>query len=79
MNLVEKDSYEIELMASKGNSFSLPVYPSFTIGQAGVVLYEANVNFYGSGLKIDIDIGNSGTSDTTITQVARAQNGLPTR
>jgi|GEM_PF-2485423 len=45
--------------------------PSYTspTGQAGVILYEANVNFYSNGTKIDIDIGNSGTSDTTIIQV----------
>jgi flagellin-like protein len=37
--------------------------------QAGVILYKANVNFYNvsSVKKIDVDIGNSGTSDTTIT------------
>lgn len=37
--------------------------------QAGVMLYEANVNFYNvSGVKrITLDIGNSGTSDTRIT------------
>jgi len=35
--------------------------------QAGVMLYKANVNF-GTG-KIDIDIGNSGTSNTQIIQV----------
>ena len=40
--------------------------------QAGVILYKANVNFYiynASGVivkKIDVDIGNSGTSDTQI-------------
>lgn len=35
--------------------------------QAGVILYKANVNFYSNGTKIDIDIGNSGTSDTQLT------------
>lgn len=37
--------------------------------QAGVMLYKANVNFYNvSGVnKIDVDVGNSGTSDTMIT------------
>jgi flagellin-like protein len=44
-------------------------YTGHLTGQAGVVLYQANVNFYGSGSKIDIDIGNSGTSDTSIIQV----------
>jgi flagellin-like protein len=44
-------------------------YMAHTTGQAGVVPYLANVNFYGSGTKIDIDIGNSGTSDTTIIQL----------
>ena len=44
-------------------------YTGHLTGQAGVVLYEANVNFYGNGSRIDIDIGNSGTSDTTIIQV----------
>ena len=36
---------------------------------AGVILYKSNINFYGSGTKIDIDIGNSGTADTKIIQV----------
>jgi flagellin-like protein len=44
-------------------------YMAHTTGQAGVVLYKANVNFYGNGTKIDIDVGNSGTSDTRIIQV----------
>jgi flagellin-like protein len=37
--------------------------------QAGVMLYKANVNFYehNSTLMIDIDVGNSGTSDTQLT------------
>ena len=34
-----------------------------------VILYKANVRFYGNGTSIDIDIGNSGTSDTQIVQV----------
>jgi len=38
--------------------------------QAGVMLYDANVRFYGTGSNsIDIDIGNKGTSDTQILQV----------
>jgi len=44
-------------------------YMSSAGQQAGVMLYKANVNFYGSGTKIDIDIGNSGTSGTQIIQV----------
>jgi|YelNatPaOPRAMG01_1025707.scaffolds.fasta_scaffold02890_8 flagellin-like protein len=46
-------------------------YMGSTTQQAGVMLYKANVNFYTSGStkKIDIDIGNSGTSGTTILQV----------
>lgn len=38
---------------------------------AGVMLYKANVSFYNQSTikKIDIDIGNSGTSDTKIIQV----------
>lgn len=38
---------------------------------AGVMLYKANVRFYtdaGSG-KIDVDVGNSGTSDTEIIRI----------
>ena len=37
--------------------------------RAGVMLYKMNVNFYNvSAVKrIDVDIGNSGSSDTTIT------------
>lgn len=37
--------------------------------QAGVMLYKANVNFYSNGTRIDIDVGNSGSSDTQIIQV----------
>ena len=37
--------------------------------QAGVQLYKANLSFYGDGTKIDIDVGNQGTSDTTIIRV----------
>jgi archaeal type IV pilus assembly protein PilA len=44
-------------------------YTGHLTGQAGVVLYTANVNFYGNGTKIDIDVGDSGTSGTTIIQV----------
>jgi flagellin-like protein len=44
-------------------------YMAHTTGQAGVVLYPANVRFYGNGTKIDIDIQDTGTSDTTIIQV----------
>jgi flagellin-like protein len=44
-------------------------YMTRTTGQAGVFLYKANVNFYSNETKIDIDIGNSGTSDTAIIQV----------
>lgn len=39
--------------------------------QGGVILYKANVRFYDDNgtKKIDIDVGNSGTSDTQIIQV----------
>jgi len=37
--------------------------------QVGVILYMANINFYGNRTQIDIDVGNSGALDTTITQV----------
>jgi flagellin-like protein len=38
--------------------------------QAGVRLYKAQVNFYGTAKdKIDIDVGNSGSSDTQIVRV----------
>lgn len=38
--------------------------------QAGVILYKANVNFDASTVKkIDVDVGNSGTSDTQITRL----------
>jgi flagellin-like protein len=42
-------------------------YMGNTTQQAGVLLYEANVNFV-SG-KIVVDVGNSGTSNTQILQV----------
>jgi flagellin-like protein len=44
-------------------------YMSSAGQQAGVMLYKSNINFYGSGTKIDIDVGNSGTSDTEIIKV----------
>jgi flagellin-like protein len=37
--------------------------------QAGVMIYKANTNFYATGTKIDIDIGNSGTSNTEIIKI----------
>jgi flagellin-like protein len=39
--------------------------------QAGVMLYKANVNFYNqnSTLMIDVDVGNSGTSETRLTNL----------
>jgi flagellin-like protein len=43
-------------------------YMGSTTEQAGVMLYEANVNFK-SDDTIVIDIGNSGTSDTDIIKV----------
>jgi flagellin-like protein len=46
-------------------------YMSSAGQQAGVMLYKSNVNFYTQAgtKKIDIDIGNSGTSDTRIIKV----------
>jgi flagellin-like protein len=48
--------------------------------QAGVILYKANVSFYNqsSTKKIDIDIGNSGSSDTRLIQayVGNSQSTL---
>ena len=45
------------------------MYTGHLTGQAGVVLYDSNINYGGNGSTIDIFIGNSGTSDTTIIQV----------
>ena len=45
-------------------------YMSSAGHQAGIMPYKANVNFYEDGTeKIDIDVGNSGTSDTEIIKV----------
>jgi flagellin-like protein len=41
-------------------------YMSSTTRNAGVLLYKSNVRFYSNGTLIDIDVGNSGTSDTRI-------------
>jgi flagellin-like protein len=41
-------------------------FMAHTTGQAGVLLYESNVRFYSNGTQIDVAVGNSGTSDTTI-------------
>jgi len=46
-------------------------YMSSAGQQAGVILYKSNVNFYNQSTtkKIDIYMGNSGTSDTKIIKV----------
>jgi flagellin-like protein len=44
-------------------------YTGHLTGQASVVLNKANVDFRGNGTVIDIDVQNTGTSDTTIVQV----------
>jgi len=44
-------------------------YMSSAGEQAGVRLYKSNINFYGSGTKIDIDILNSGTSNTELIKI----------
>jgi len=62
-------AYQIDLFTSQGNKFSkLSTVPSHG-GQAGVMLYKANTAFYSQNgtLKIYVDIGNSGTQDTTLT------------
>ena len=68
MDLSQSQTYQIDLFTSQGNKFSkLSQVPAGR--QAGVMLYKANVNFYNRNgtLKIDVDIGNSGTSDTQLT------------
>ncbi len=45
------------------------IYMHGAAQQAGVELYEANVRFYDDGNKIDIDVGNRGSSDTEIIKV----------
>jgi flagellin-like protein len=46
-------------------------YMSNAGNQAGVMLYKANVRFYNESTvkKIDVDIGNSGTSETRLIQI----------
>lgn len=41
-------------------------FMSHTTGQAGVLLYDSNVSFTSNGTQINVDVGNSGTSSTTI-------------
>ena len=48
-------------------------YMGNTTDKAGVMLYEANVNFVTAG-SIKIDIGNSGTSDATIKAIYVGQS-----
>jgi len=60
--------YQIDLFTSQGNKFSkLSEVPSHG-GQAGVMLYKANTRFYNQAgtLKIDVDIGDSGTQATQL-------------
>jgi hypothetical protein len=68
MDLSQSQTYQIDLFTSQGNKFSkLSQVPAGR--QAGVMLYKANTRFYNQAgtLKIDVDIGNSGTQDTTLT------------
>ncbi len=64
-------SYEVKLVSSRGNVFLyVSVAPSGSPGDIpSVVLYLVNVNFYSvSGVKkIDVDVGNSETSEIQIT------------
>jgi len=69
IDLSQNQTYQIDLFTSQGNKFSkLSQVPSEG-HQAGVMLYKANTYFYSQTgtLKIDVDIGNSGTSDTQLT------------
>jgi len=70
MSVAEGETYQIDLFTSQGNMFSKS--SQVPAGQqTGTILYKANVRFYEEGgtKKIDIDVGNSGTSDTQIIQV----------
>lgn len=69
LNVTGGESYQIEVFTAQGDKFSKSDQAPIRMEQGGVILYLANVNFYGNGTKIDIDIGSSGTSDTTIIQV----------
>jgi len=70
MNVAEGETYQIDLFTSQGNMFSKSSQAPAG-HQAGVILYKANVHFYidAGTKKIDIDVGNSGTSDMQIIQV----------
>jgi hypothetical protein len=68
LDLTQSRTYQIDLYTSQGNKFSkLSEVPS-TGSQAGVVIYKANTNFYNQSgiLKIDVDIGDSGTQATML-------------
>jgi len=69
-NWVTGNVYEVKVVSSRGNQFLYTAVASSDGVQAGVILYKANVRFYNDSgtLKIDIDVGNSGTSDTQIIQ-----------
>ena len=59
--------YDIRVYTSRGNYSEIQWTPPIIMG-AGVRLFKLNVNFYTQNgtKKIDIDVGNSGTSDTQI-------------
>ena len=68
IDLSQNQTYQIDLYTSQGNKFSK--LSQISAGrQAGLMLYKANTNFYNQStiLKIDVDIGNSGTTNTTLT------------
>jgi hypothetical protein len=67
LGLTQSQTYQIDLYTSQGNKFSkLSQVPAGH--QASVMIYRANTNFYNQTgtLKIDVDIGDSGTQATML-------------
>lgn len=69
IDLSQNRTYQIDLYTSQGNKFSKFSQVPTGGHQVGVVLYKANTGFYNhtGTLKIIVDVGNSGTLDTTLT------------
>lgn len=69
MNLNQSRTYQIDLYTARGNKFSKLSELPYGGHQGGVMIYKANISFYNQNgtLKINVDMGNSGTQSTTLT------------
>jgi hypothetical protein len=69
-NITEDSSYTVELMTSKGNSFSQNAQPAIIIQAGAHLSYAVPPDFSGSAQnEISIDIQNTGTADAHLIRI----------